>query len=169
MKKAVLVLLLFAVVFCSCGKKETAATKADFSALVNALPQTPDVIDIRENMFLTQMNDLGLNYRTYIGKTLRLQGMFKQLHWNDQDTYYVYRRTPGCCGDDGEIAIELSWDQNYMGRNVSGENYTYPVMNDWVEVQGELKSYIRSGYVFLYVALSELNILEERGAEFVTR
>ena len=171
MKKAVLILLVFAVLASGCGKKKKneADAKADFQALVKTAPQTPNVIDVKENMFITQLNDIGLNYKSYLGQTVKIQGMFKETNWDGRHYCFVYRRTPGCCGDDGEAGFELSWDPNYQGNDMSAGSRVYPEKDEWVEVQGVLKSYVKSGYPFLYLALSEINVLDDRGAEFVTR
>jgi len=49
------------------------------------------------------------------------------------------------------------------------EKREYPKRNDWVEVQGVLSEYEESGTNFLYLAITDLNVLEKRGAEFVTQ
>ena len=174
MKKNILILLVFAAILLGCGNKKTneAAAKDNLAPAAKSAPQaagSSGAIDVRENMFITQLNDINLNYKTYLGRTVKIQGMFKKLHWDGKSSYFVYRRTPGCCGDDGEIGFELSWDQNYQGSIAGPDGNTYPNSNDWVEVSGELKSYEKSGFPFLYLALAELNVLGERGAEFVSR
>ena len=160
-----------AAIFLSCGngKANEVTAGANSGAAVKTVSQAPGIVDVRENMFLTQLNDINLNYRTYLGKTVKIQGMFKHLHWDGKDYYFVYRRTPGCCGDDGEVGFELSWNQDYQGSSTGPDGNTYPGTNDWVEARGVLRSYEKSGYPFLYLALAELNVLEERGAEFVNR
>ena len=175
MKKAVLVLLVFTVMVSGCGKKKKneAEIKADFNALIKTAPQMPssssNSIDVRENMYITQLNDIGLNSKSYLGKTVKIQGMFKRTHWEGKNHSFVYRRTPGCCGDDGEAGFEISWDQDYQGDDVGPDDHVYPDRDEWVEVQGVLKSYEKLGYPFLYLALSEMNVLDQRGAEFVSR
>ena len=126
------------------------------------------VYEIGENMFITQIDDINLNYREYLGRTIKLEGLFMQNHWAGVDSYYVIRNAPGCCGDDGEVGFQVSWETPYE-EDAGDDKRTYPKTSDWVEAQGELKSYERSGIIFVYIALSELNVLEKRGAEFVNR
>ena len=174
MKKNILILLVFAAILLGCGndKKNAAGVKENPNTQVKSAPQatgSSGAIDVKENMFITQLNDINLNYKKYLGRTVKIQGMFKKLHWDGKNSYFVSRRTPGCCGDDGEIGFELSWNKDYQGSIAGPDGKTYPNANDWVEVSGELKSYEKSGFPFLYLALAELNVLGERGAEFVSR
>ena len=171
MKKTTLVLLVFALIALSCGneKKNETANNANFTASTKTQVTTSGPIDVRENMFITQINDINLNYKTYLGRDVKIQGMFKHLSWDGKDYYYVFRKTPGCCGDDGEIGFELSWDPNFQGTKTTDDGRTYPKQNDWVEVQGKLSNYEKSGFPFLYLALSDINVMDNRGAEFVAR
>ena len=162
MKKYFFVLLVFAVIISACGNKKN-----------NKAPETsssdPNVITVRENMFITQINDINLNYKTYLGKTVKIEGMFKEFTWDGKTMYYVYRMTPGCCGDDGIIGFEMSWEEDYQGFSANPDADIFPDANEWIEVQGEIKSYEKFDYPFLYLAIAELNVLDERGAEFVSR
>ena len=102
-----------------------------------------------------------------MGKTLKLEGIIKHSRRNDKDFYYVYRKSLGCCGGEGEVRFEISWDPGYQGFNAESDKGKYPKDNDWVEVQGELKIYEISGFSTLFIALSELNVKEKRGSEWV--
>ena len=126
-----------------------------------------NVYEIRENMFITQIDDINLNFREYLGRTIKLEGLFKHTHWEDNNWYFVFRNAPGCCGDDGEVGFEVSWSPDYF--EPDPEQRGFPNANEWVEAIGELRSYDFLGISFLYIALSELNVLEARGLEFVTR
>ena len=151
MKKLIFVSILFALFIMGCSEK------ADDSGIV----------EIRENMFITQINDINLNYRSYLGRTIKLEGFFKHNFWEEYNWFYVIRNAPGCCGDDGEVGFEVSWNADYL--NPEAEQRGYPNPDEWVEAIGELKSYNFLGTNHIYLALSELNVLETRGAEFVTR
>jgi uncharacterized membrane protein YcgQ (UPF0703/DUF1980 family) len=113
------------------------------------------VIEIKEKMFLGQTNDIYLNPDDYLGKTIKLEGIFKQ----ESPYYYVLRYGPGCCGYDGSAGFEVLWD-NTINRN-------YPNDNDWVEAVGILKSFDGDENNGIYIALSQLTVLQKRGAEFV--
>ena len=151
MKKLIFVSILFALFFIGC------------------VEETDDsgIVVIRENMFITQINEINLNYRNYLGRTIKLEGIFKHNFWEDNNWFYVIRNAPGCCGDDGQVGLEVSWNADYL--NPEAEQRGYPNANEWVEVIGELKSYTFLGTNYIYLALSGINVLETRGAEFVTR
>ncbi|MDR1420045.1 MAG: metal ABC transporter permease [Treponema sp.] len=158
----------------SCGSPGTVKPAGGASQSV-VLPSAVDdivsknreagVVEIKEKMFIAQTNDVYLNAEDYVGKTIRLEGLFKIEQYAGIDTPYcfVLRYGPGCCGNDGNAGFEVAWD-----KEISGEK-PYPEIDDWVEASGELKYYEEDGYPYLYIALSSLKVLEEKGAEFVTQ
>jgi uncharacterized membrane protein YcgQ (UPF0703/DUF1980 family) len=120
-------------------------------------------IEIREKMFATQINDVYLNAEDYLGKTIKLEGLFKsELYYGKEEPYcFVIRYGPGgCCGMDANVGFEVAWAK---------ENAKpYPVVDSWVEATGVLKTYEEDGYAnYLYLDLSSLNVLSKRGAETV--
>ncbi len=128
-----------------------------------ASSQADGVVEIKEKMFIAQLNDIYLNQDDYLGKTIRYEGMFTQYHWDDTDmTYYmVYRQSPGCCGADGQAGFEVVWPE--------GADSTYPSENDWCQVVGTLEAYDEAGQSYLHIVLDSLTVLQERGAEFVSQ
>ena len=121
------------------------------------------VIEIKEKMFIAQTNDVYLNPDEYMGKTLKLEGLFKREQYGNQAYCFVLRYGPGCCGSDGNAGFEVSW-----GDTPAAEG-TYPDVDAWVQATGTLKNYEEDGNPFLYIALSELKVLDKRGAEYVTQ
>jgi uncharacterized membrane protein YcgQ (UPF0703/DUF1980 family) len=118
------------------------------------------VIEIKEKMFISQVNDVYLNPEDYLGKTIKLEGLFKIDHGYDKSYCFVLRYGPGCCGFDGNVGFEVSWDK--------GKKKLYPGEDSWVEATGELKTYKEDGIKeFLYLDLISLNVLDKRGAETV--
>ena len=158
MKKNLLITFLFAalliLVTCSGRNNDT---------------DTRPVLEIRENMFITQINYINLNSRRYLGTAIRLEGIFRHSHREGQDTFRVIRLGPGCCTDEEEFGFMVSWDPDFPESNIFKKGIPFPNTNDWVEVVGELSSFERFGFMFFYIALRELNILDRRGAEFVSR
>jgi hypothetical protein len=77
----------------------------------------------------------------------------------------VLRYGPGCCGYDGNAGFEVAWNLEGSG----GAKEEYPKEDDWVEAVGVLKSYEEEDYPYLYIELASLDVLDERGAEFVTQ
>ena len=121
------------------------------------------IVEIKEKMFIAQTNDVYLNPEDYMGRTIKLEGLFKtQAPYDESRPPYcfVLRYGPGCCGFDGNAGFEVAWDE---------EAPPYPVEDDWVEAVGVLKSYEEDGYPYLYLALSSLQVLDRRGVEFVTQ
>jgi len=119
-----------------------------------------NIVEIKERMFVTQVNDVYLNSEDYIGKTIKLEGVFKNVKSYEGDQYcYVIRYGPGCCGNDGIVGFEIKWDE--------GNAKPYPKDDSWVESTGVLKQYEVEGY--LYLDLISLNVLNKRGAETVVQ
>jgi hypothetical protein len=124
--------------------------------------ETPGkIVEIKEKMFIAQTNDVYLNPEDYLGKTIRLEGLFKQEQGIETDYCFVIRYGPGCCGYDSNAGFEVAWD--------NPPNAPYPSVDDWVEAVGVLKSYEEDGYPYLYLALSSLTVKTQRGAEFVSQ
>ena len=119
-------------------------------------------LEIKEKMFIAQTNDVYLNPEDYIGKTLKLEGIFQVQNYtlNGNPYYFVIRYGPGCCGSDGNAGFEVMWN------NSEG---SYPNENDWVEAIGVLGAYEEDGYPYLCINLSSLTVLKKRGAEFVSQ
>jgi hypothetical protein len=128
----------------------------------------PEKIDleIREKMFIAQTNDVYLNPEDYLGKTIRLEGLFKLEQYVGEDKHYcfVLRYGPGCCGNDGSAGFEVSWGRPWAS---AGPGPSYPAVDAWVEAVGSLETYEEDGYPYIYLNLYSLTEKEVRGAEFV--
>jgi len=130
------------------------------SAKREPLVSDKGVIEIKEKMFISQVNDVYLNAEDYLGKTIKLEGLFKMEQGYDKSYCFVLRYGPGCCGYDGNVGFEVAWDKE--------KEKPYPGEDSWVEATGELKSYEEDGYnKFLYLDLASLNVLDKRGQETV--
>ncbi|MDR2793505.1 MAG: metal ABC transporter permease [Treponema sp.] len=128
----------------------------------DAVKQGGGLVEIKEKLFIAQVNDVYLNPEEYFGKTIKLQGLFKIQRYEDTTYCFVLRYGPGCCGSDGNAGFEVAWDDGSLQPQ-------YPKEDDWVEATGVLKSYEEEGFPYLYLALSDLTLPEARGAEFVTQ
>lgn len=115
------------------------------------------IIEIKEKLFLAQTDDIYINAKDYLGKTIKYEG-FLDIYQDrkGQKTYYVIRRSPGCCGNDGVAGFEVRWEG------------AFPKQNDWVEVIGVLQIQDEGGMPYLWIKLKSLKVLQKRGAEFVT-
>jgi len=119
-----------------------------------------DTVEIKEKMFISQINDIYLNTEDYLGKTIRLEGLFKKEQGYDKTYCFVIRYGPGCCGFDGNAGFEVAW--------ADGKAKPYPSVDSWVEATGVLKTYEEDGFTqYLYLDLASLYVLNKRGAAFV--
>jgi uncharacterized membrane protein YcgQ (UPF0703/DUF1980 family) len=125
-----------------------------------ALTQNNDVIVIKEKMFISQVNDVYLNTEDYLGKTIRLEGIFMNEKYHEEAYCFVIRYGPGCCGFDSNAGFEVKWDKS--------REQPFPAADSWVEATGTLKLYSEDdSSQYLYLDLASLNILSKRGAEVV--
>jgi zinc transport system permease protein len=166
-KKVALASIMALLLITSCGNGKNEAEQAA-KATEEAELSVPEGVDlvIREKMFIAQVNDVYLNSDDYIGKKIKLEGIFMDIISGGSKYYFVIRKGPGCCGSDGQVGFEVCW--NPPGQFVL-EKREYPQRNAWVEAQGVLSEYDELGTSFLYLALTDLKVLEKRGAEFVTQ
>jgi len=148
---AVMITVVTALFFIGCSKAKKAENSND------------DIVEIKEKMFISQVNDIYMNAEDYLGKTIKLEGIFKNEKSYEGDQYcFVVRYGPGCCGNDGIIGFEIKWDENNAK--------PYPKDDSWVESTGVLKQYEMDGYPdYLYLDLISLNVLNKRGAETVVQ
>jgi len=125
-----------------------------------ALSPDKGIIEIKEKMFIAQINDVYLNHKDYLGKTLKLEGIFITEQNNENSYRYVIRYGPGCCGFDANAGFEVRW--------ANEKTNPYPAYNSWVEATGVLKTYEEDdNYYYLYLDLVSLNVLSKRGKETV--
>ena len=141
---------------------ETGSFKNNKSANIEEneryLISNDDIIEIRERMFATHVRDVYLNPGDYLGKTIKLEGIFKKEQWGEPGKiyYFVVRYGPGgCCGFDANVGFEVAWAKNRAR--------PYPNAESWVEAIGVLKTHDQ----YLYLDLSSLNVLSRRGSETV--
>lgn len=148
-----LLILLFLLLFTGCSnsevkvnsQKEVVATNDDM------------VIEIKEKMFIAQLDDVFTNSNDYIGRTIKIEGFYDPLETDGRTINYVSRRSPGCCGNDGIACIEFIGDKKM------------PKPNDWIEVIGKIEEYEDESGKSVRIRLGTLNVKTERGAEFVSQ
>jgi uncharacterized membrane protein YcgQ (UPF0703/DUF1980 family) len=120
-----------------------------------------DVFEVREKMFIAQTNDVYLNPDEYLGRVIRLEGLFGIVAEEEPPCYYVYRYGPGCCAFDSNAGFEVAWADSGASRE------KYPNEDDWVEATGVLEQYEYDGESYLRLALKSLMVKAERGLERV--
>ena len=121
-----------------------------------AKADTSNMIEITDNFFIEQTNDLYLNLNDYIGKTIKIEGLIYFYDDSNGDICYaVVRNTPGCCGNDGLAGLDIRYDEDY------------PEENTWVEVIGVVGTDTTYGSKIPAIQVSSMTIKEE-GTTFVT-
>lgn len=139
MRKFTWIILLFVLFLTGCGKANTA------------------IVEIPEKMFMTQVADVYANQSNYIGKTLKLEGIYGENTIEDITYKSVYRKNPGCCGSDGTSGFEIEWNDKNLK------------IGEWIEVVGVLEQYTENNEKYLRIKATDLNVLSKRGLEFVTQ
>ena len=119
-------------------------------------PDMNNILEIKDNFFIQQTNDMYYNLKDYLGKTIKIEGFVTNYKDNNGDICYgVVRNTPGCCGADGLAGVDIRYD---------GE---YPPIDTWVEVIGVMGK--DNTYDSDIPAIQVTSIREkEEGTTFVT-
>jgi uncharacterized membrane protein YcgQ (UPF0703/DUF1980 family) len=122
------------------------------------------IIEMKEKLFISQVNDVYVNTEDYLGKTIKIEGIFKEeLYPEKEEPYrFVIRYGPGCCGYDGNVGFEVAWAKE--------KNLSYPEVDSWVEAVGVVKTYEENeGFQYIYLDLVSLDVSNDRGAEIVNQ
>lgn len=119
--------------------------------------ENTDIIRIDEKVFVTQIAEMQRDGLEYIGRRVSLEGYMLMQTTAKGEVGGVVRDAPGCCGDDGLVGFLFSWD---------GE---VPQANDWIRVTGVLVGEEQNGFINFTIAASDVEVLEERGAQFVAQ
>jgi len=116
-----------------------------------------DVIEIGDQSFVNQFNEIFSNSSQHLGRTIRYDGMFRTLTWpgTGEDFYFVIRYTVGCCGEE-PIGFEL-----YPGGIDPLPDGT------WVEVTGVLERIEDAGFGSVLLRIVSMVELDEPGVRFV--
>jgi uncharacterized membrane protein YcgQ (UPF0703/DUF1980 family) len=150
----------FLLIYNNKSRNVSSATTGDVIETDRSPLSKGDIFEIKEKMFISQVNDVYLNKDDYLGKKIKLEGLFKMAQGNERAYCFVLRYGPGCCGYDGNVGFEVAWDKE--------KEKPYPGEDSWVEATGELKMYEEDGYnEFLYLDLISLNVLNKRGMDTV--
>lgn len=99
-KKIILIFILIAFVACIVVAITKVNDKSEeISEKTKEVQEASnDIIEITDNYFIEQTNDIFLNLNDYVGKTVKMQGLvYTYLNTNENTCYAVVRNTPGCC------------------------------------------------------------------------
>jgi hypothetical protein len=175
--RVTLLLILSSLLALSCGSEpvpgpgRNVTSPAVTAAAVCPLPLTPlpaeeeslappagvEIVEIKENFFLGQISDIYLNPDEYIGRIIKLEGMWFVAEEEGEAHAMVIRYGPGCCANDAVAGFEVIWDEKS------------PQDDAWVEACGLLEKYRVLDEEYLRLRLSSLQVLQRRGMETVWR
>ena len=110
-----------------------------------------DVFVVSERFFVNQMMEIVVNHSQYEGRTIKLEGLFREVNGQERDFFVVLRFADGCCGPEP------------VGLEVVLNGLAQPEDDAWVEAVGVLT--MQGGLPVLI--LTSLTELLERGQEFV--
>ena len=154
------------------GQKSTADDSAsyipdttDYSRFYDDTPNTAEPrtytedeieLDITEDKYVSCVNDIYVYAEDYLGKMIRIEGMYLGEVFEGRDYHYIYRHGPGCCDTDGEMC---------------GFEFTYngdmPKDGDWIEVVGTLRQYLEGNLAYLTLDAISVTVKDEQGAKDV--
>ena len=114
-----------------------------------------EIIEIKDEYFINATNDVYYNLESYLGKTIKMQGLIYEYDVDGKKCYAVVRNSPGCCGNDGLAGLDIKYDGKC------------PPQNTWVEIVGVIeKEKWQNGYnpIVNVTSMEE----KEEGVTFVT-
>ncbi len=152
--------MVLALTGCTVDRAPQDSSPQDLDAPASAAAPDSDVVELTEDMYVTYINEIYTNSEDYLGRTIKLEGMFASAYDESSGANYtyVYRVGPGCCGNDGSMCgFEFTW---------GGE---MPENGDWIEVIGTLDEYEQNGVAYLTLRAKSVRKLDVRGAENVYR
>lgn len=155
--KTGIVFLLGLTLLAGCTGQEKSAKGApsEESSSTKEIPKSgEEIVEITEKMYLTYINEIYINAKSYLGKTIELEGMFSSEQYAGKTYYYIYRVGPGCCGNDGAMCgFEFVTEE------------TLPKDKDWIKVKGILEEYEEAGQMYLRLKDCTVTVMEQRGKE----
>ncbi|WP_352400774.1 hypothetical protein [Anaerotignum sp.] len=111
-----------------------------------------DLTALSSTMLYSEVYNIVMSPNDYIGKTLKMKGLFRTYASLESDTTYfavVIPDATACC----EQGFEFIWD----GEHTYPEDY--PSEDSEIEITGRLDTYEEDGYEYFYVVADDLVIL----------
>lgn len=114
-----------------------------------------EIIEIKDEYFISATNDVYYNLDSYLGKTIKMQGLIYEYDIDGEKCYAVVRNSPGCCGNDGLAGLDIEYDG------------VCPANDTWVEIVGVID---KEEWQNSYNPIVKIISMEEKevGQTFVT-
>lgn len=158
MKKTFMITLLIAIVVgigLAIHKTNQNASKTIKQSKTSAEESINADIVITDNYFIQSTNDVYLNLDTYIGKTIKMEGLIYEYSDNSGAEHVaVVRNSPGCCGNDGLAGLDIEYNERKS-------------VGTWVEVFGKIKETNIDNQRVPIIEVSSM-VQKEAGKTFVT-
>jgi uncharacterized membrane protein YcgQ (UPF0703/DUF1980 family) len=129
-----------------------------YSKNLTAETNSKSVCYLKDRFFIQQVSDIYLNPQDYKNKIIQIEGFFgKYIDENKVEHYSVYRKTAGCCGDDGETGFEFVYKKEKLSFKA----------DDWILVEAHIAKE-KDGYDRIYLeAISVTPKKKGNAKEFV--
>ena len=113
------------------------------------------IIEIKDEYFISATNDIYYNLDSYVGKTIKMQGLIYEYTAEGEKCCAVIRNSPGCCGNDGLAGLDIKYDGECLPPNT------------WVEIVGVVE---KESWQNGYNPIVKVTSMEEKevGQTFVT-
>jgi len=108
---------------------------------------------LKENFFITQINDIYYNIEDYIGREIEVEGF----PMSSESYTFVGRYGPGCCVGDGYAYIEYEYD----------EKLSLVDEEDWIKVIGTIQQGNDGTTDYIYIDATSVEKMSERGVDTV--
>lgn len=125
-----------------------------------------EAIDIAENVYVSWINEIYTNTESYIGASVKIEGMYGEEYdeFSGQTYYYVYRVGPGCCENDGAMCgFEILLDEI----DGAAELVSSLIYDDWIRVSGKIELLEEDGAEYIVIMADEVVKSDQRGSETV--
>ena len=153
---AILALCLICASAAGCTDKGAALAENGASAPTGSEAQPAIDVDLTElgyTMAYGVLNDILSNPDGYLGKSIKMQGLYASSYFAATGQYYhfvVIDDVTNCC----QQGLEFLWDGDHAYPD------DYPEQKDTIEVRGVIGKYDELGKTYYYLAVDELSIAE---------
>jgi len=107
-----------------------------------------DIVAMSETLAGATMLNILNEPERYVGKTIRVAGTYQPFYWDEEDRYFhdlIVESQAGCCPKILEFIL-------------SGDDY--PMAGAMIELVGIYSSYELDGQILYYLAVNEMNVLD---------
>jgi len=153
MKKCISVILLLCFIctaITGCAGNNDGSSKKDPGDKTNAVDL--DLTVLSSTMVYAEVNNMMANPDDYMGKTMRINGLYFAQYYEPTELFYHYvviEDATACCAQ----GLEFVWN----GGHVYPDDY--PEIKDKVEVIGVFESYDELGKTYYFLSVDEITIL----------